>query len=47
MPSPAATLRAIYDDHVHNPARDFGDIGYHVLIDEARNVYAGRNGDDA
>lgn len=46
-PDPAATLRAIYDDHVHNPARDFGDIGYHVLIDEAGTVYEGRNGDDA
>ena len=46
-PDPAATLRAIYDDHVHNPARDFGDIGYHVLIDEAGNVYEGRNGEDS
>lgn len=45
-PDPAATLRAIYDDHVHNPARDFGDIGYHVLIDEAGTVYEGRNGED-
>ena len=40
-PDPAATLRAIYDDHVHNPARDFGDIGYHVLIDEGRQRLRG------
>lgn len=45
-PDPAATLRAIYDDHVHNPARNFGDIGYHVLIDAAGSVYEGRNGED-
>ena len=46
-PDPAATLRAIYDDHVHNPARDFGDIGYHVLIDAGGSVYEGRKGDDS
>jgi hypothetical protein len=46
-PDPAATLRAIYDDHVHNPARDFGDIGYHVLIDAEGTVYEGRRGDDS
>ena len=46
-PAPAATLRAIYDDHVHNPARDFGDIGYHVLIDANGTVYEGRKGDDS
>ncbi len=46
-PDPAATLRAIYDDHVHNPARDFGDIGYHLLIDAAGTVYEGRNGEDS
>lgn len=46
-PDPAATLRAIYDDHVHNPARDFGDIGYHVLIDAAGTLYEGRNGENS
>ncbi|MDR7273377.1 peptidoglycan recognition protein family protein [Catenuloplanes atrovinosus] len=39
-PDPAATVRAIYyDDTI---ADDFGDLGYHLLIDEAGAVYEGR-----
>ncbi|MER5217226.1 N-acetylmuramoyl-L-alanine amidase [Streptomyces sp. NPDC002838] len=44
-PDPAATVRAIYDFHAIT--NDWGDIGYHFLIDEAGNVYEGRySGDD-
>jgi hypothetical protein len=43
---PAATVRAIYADHL-SPEKDFGDIGYHLLIDELGRVYEGRySGDD-
>ncbi|MGW6904955.1 peptidoglycan recognition protein family protein [Streptomyces sp. NPDC054940] len=44
-PDPAATVRAIYEYHAIT--NDWGDIGYHFLIDEAGNVYEGRySGDD-
>ncbi|MFI6008455.1 peptidoglycan recognition family protein [Streptomyces sp. NPDC051243] len=44
-PDPAATVRAIYE--MHAITNDWGDIGYHFLIDEAGNVYEGRySGDD-
>jgi hypothetical protein len=44
-PDPAATVRAIYE--LHAITNDWGDIGYHFLIDEAGNVYEGRySGDD-
>lgn len=44
-PDPAATVRAIYEYHA--VTLDWGDIGYHFLIDEAGNVYEGRySGDD-
>ncbi|MFJ8634143.1 peptidoglycan recognition family protein [Streptomyces sp. NPDC093568] len=44
-PDPAATVRAIYEFHAIT--NDWGDIGYHFLIDEAGNVYEGRySGDD-
>lgn len=44
-PDPAATVRAIY--FFHTITEDFGDIGYHLLIDEAGRVYEGRySGDD-
>ncbi|MGL5808315.1 MAG: N-acetylmuramoyl-L-alanine amidase [Nocardioides sp.] len=44
-PDPAGTVRAIYADHVG--PRDFGDIGYQLLIDERGVVYEGRySGDD-
>src|SRR5262249_24830334 len=39
-PDPAATVRAIY--FFHTITRGFGDIGYHLLIDEAGTVYEGR-----
>lgn len=39
-PDPAATVRAIY--HFHTVTREFGDIGYHLLVDEAGTVYEGR-----
>ncbi|MFD0315508.1 peptidoglycan recognition protein family protein [Streptomyces flavalbus] len=39
-PDPAATIRAIYEYHA--VTLDWGDIGYHFLIDEAGNVYEGR-----
>jgi hypothetical protein len=44
-PDPAATVRAIYNfDAV---TQTFGDMGYHLLIDEAGHVYEGRwSGDD-
>lgn len=42
---PAATVRAIYEYHA--VTLDWGDIGYHFLIDEAGIVYEGRySGDD-
>ncbi len=37
-PDPAATVRAVY--FFHCVTSDFGDIGYHVLIDQAGTVYA-------
>ncbi|MBC7267299.1 MAG: N-acetylmuramoyl-L-alanine amidase [Streptomyces sp.] len=44
-PDPAATIRAIYEYHA--VTLDWGDIGYHFLIDEAGNVYEGRySGED-
>ncbi|MPY61823.1 N-acetylmuramoyl-L-alanine amidase [Streptomyces spongiae] len=44
-PDPAATVRAIYQ--LHAITNDWGDIGYHFLIDEAGNIYEGRySGDD-
>ena len=44
-PDPAATMRAIQFDHT--VTRDFGDLGYHLAIDEAGRVYEGRwSGDD-
>ncbi|WP_327315630.1 N-acetylmuramoyl-L-alanine amidase [Streptomyces sp. NBC_01235] len=44
-PDPAATVRGIYEYHA--VTLDWGDIGYHFLIDEAGTVYEGRHsGDD-
>jgi hypothetical protein len=44
-PDPAATVRAMY--HFHTVGQAWGDIGYHLLIDEAGTVYEGRwSGDD-
>ncbi|MGW1719612.1 peptidoglycan recognition protein family protein [Streptomyces sp. NPDC002156] len=37
---PAATIRAYY--YLHAITNDWGDIGYHFLIDEAGLVYEGR-----
>ncbi|MFI1302414.1 peptidoglycan recognition family protein [Streptomyces sioyaensis] len=46
-PDPAATVRAIYEQHASPDGEDFGDIGYHFLIDEAGRVYEGRwSGED-
>ena len=39
-PDPAARVRAIY--RYQTIDEDFGDIGYHFLIDEAGRVYEGR-----
>jgi hypothetical protein len=39
-PDPVGTLRSIYYDHTVVQA--WGDIGYHLLIDEAGRVYEGR-----
>ena len=39
-PDPAATVRGIY--YYHTVTRDWGDIAYHHLIDEAGRVYEGR-----
>jgi len=39
-PSPAATVRAIY--HQHTILNDWGDIGYHYMIDEDGRIYEGR-----
>jgi len=45
-PDPAATVRAIY--HFQAITNDWGDIGYHVIIDEAGRAYEGRwSGPDA
>ncbi|MET9397271.1 N-acetylmuramoyl-L-alanine amidase [Kitasatospora sp. NPDC002965] len=42
---PAATVRAIYEYHAIT--LDWGDIGYHFLIDEAGRIYEGRwSGED-
>ncbi|WUB77297.1 N-acetylmuramoyl-L-alanine amidase [Streptomyces sp. NBC_00576] len=44
-PDPASTVRGIYEYHAIT--LDWGDIGYHFLIDEAGDVYEGRySGDD-
>lgn len=44
-PDPAATVRAIYQ--LHAVTNDWGDIGYHFLIDEAGRIYEGRySGED-
>jgi hypothetical protein len=39
-PDPAATVRAIY--FFHTITQDFGDLGYHLLIDQNGTVYEGR-----
>jgi N-acetylmuramoyl-L-alanine amidase len=39
-PDPAATIRAIYHDHVVN--RDFCDIAYNFLLDAQGRLYKGR-----
>lgn len=39
-PDPAATVRGIYEFHAIT--NDWGDIGYHFLIDEAGRIYEGR-----
>ncbi|MFC9324328.1 N-acetylmuramoyl-L-alanine amidase [Kitasatospora sp. NPDC057015] len=39
-PDPAATVRAIYEYRA--VTLDWGDIGYHFLIDEAGRIYEGR-----
>lgn len=39
-PDPAATVRAIY--YYQAVTQDWGDIGYHLLVDEAGRVYEGR-----
>ncbi|MEU9267140.1 peptidoglycan recognition family protein [Streptomyces sp. NPDC048251] len=45
-PDPAATVRAVYEYHAIT--NDWGDIGYHFLIDEAGRIYEGRySGDDS
>ncbi len=46
---PAATVRAIYHQQAMlNDGTGWGDIGYHLLIDEAGRVYEGRwSGSDA
>ncbi|WP_329343470.1 N-acetylmuramoyl-L-alanine amidase [Streptomyces sp. NBC_01352] len=44
-PDPASTVRGIYEYHA--VTLDWGDIGYHFLIDEAGTIYEGRySGDD-
>jgi hypothetical protein len=44
-PDPAATVRAIYEQHA--VSNDWGDIGYHFLIDAKGRIYEGRfSGDD-
>jgi hypothetical protein len=39
-PDPAATVRAIY--YFHAVTEDYGDIGYHLLVDQYGTVYEGR-----
>jgi hypothetical protein len=39
-PTPAATVRAIYV--AHTVAQNFGDIGYHLLVDQQGGIYEGR-----
>ncbi|MEU3619895.1 N-acetylmuramoyl-L-alanine amidase [Streptomyces sp. NPDC006872] len=39
-PDPAATVRAIYQQHA--VSNDWGDIGYHFLIDQRGQIYEGR-----
>ncbi|MFD5065560.1 peptidoglycan recognition family protein [Streptomyces sp. NPDC058394] len=39
-PDPAATVRAIYEQHA--VSNDWGDIGYHFLIDRQGAIYEGR-----
>ncbi|MFD9286502.1 peptidoglycan recognition family protein [Streptomyces mirabilis] len=39
-PDPAATVRAIYTQHA--VSNDWGDIGYHFLIDRQGAIYEGR-----
>ncbi|MET7609217.1 peptidoglycan recognition family protein [Streptomyces avermitilis] len=39
-PDPAATVRAVYEQHAI--ANDWGDIGYHFLIDSKGRIYEGR-----
>ena len=39
-PTPAATVRAIYV--AHTVEQGFGDIGYHLLVDQQGGVYEGR-----
>ncbi|MER6918481.1 peptidoglycan recognition protein family protein [Streptomyces spiralis] len=39
-PDPAATIRAYY--YLHAIVNDWGDIGYHFLIDESGRIYEGR-----
>ncbi|MFE1288188.1 peptidoglycan recognition family protein [Streptomyces sp. NPDC058751] len=39
-PDPAATIRSYY--YLHAVTNDWGDIGYHFLIDEAGLIYEGR-----
>ncbi|MGW8553855.1 peptidoglycan recognition protein family protein [Streptomyces tubercidicus] len=39
-PDPAATIRSIYEYHA--VTLDWGDIGYHFLIDEDGKIYEGR-----
>ncbi|MYT18522.1 Tat pathway signal protein [Streptomyces sp. SID4951] len=44
---PAATVRTIYEEHASKSMKDYGDIAYHFLIDEAGRVYEGRwSGED-
>lgn len=40
-PDPAATVRGIYQ--MHTETNDWGDIGYHFLIDGRGRVYEGRH----
>ena len=45
-PDPAATIRGIY--YLQAVTKDWGDIGYHLLIDESGKIYEGRvSGDDS
>ncbi|MET8945659.1 peptidoglycan recognition family protein [Streptomyces sp. NPDC004542] len=39
-PDPAATIRAIYEQHA--VSNEWGDIGYHFLIDSRGTIYEGR-----